>query len=157
MGVIGSRLGADAAYMSGIAVALVDEPLPWISQLTIRSDVLCTQQIKSWREKRGNVSRWETQVRASLVGVLTTTTMWGDRHPHFLPLSLQVALISCTDKRYCVVSVWVYLWVYRQSPAPTVVPRASVIRRPFKGPTSDDPRRFPISVGRLGNVAFCSS
>ena len=75
MGVIGSRLGADAAYVSGIAVALVDEPLPWVSQLKIRSDVLCTQQIKSWREKRGNVSRRETQVRASLVDVLTTTTM----------------------------------------------------------------------------------
>jgi len=28
--------------MSGIAMALVDEPLPWVSQLTIRSDVLCS-------------------------------------------------------------------------------------------------------------------
>jgi len=42
LGVIGSRLGADAAYMSGIAMALVDEPLPWVLQLMIRSDVLCS-------------------------------------------------------------------------------------------------------------------
>lgn len=41
MEVIGSRLGADAAYVSGIAMVLVDGSLPWVLQL-IRSDVLCS-------------------------------------------------------------------------------------------------------------------
>ena len=70
---------------------------------------------------------------------------------HFLLLSLQVASILGTDKRCCVVSVWFHLWVYRQSLAPTVIPRTSVIHPPFKGPASDDPGRFPIAirVGRL--------
>lgn len=35
-------MGADAAYVSGIAMALVDESLPWVLQLTIGIDILCS-------------------------------------------------------------------------------------------------------------------
>ena len=48
MEVIGSRLGADAAYLSGIAMVLVDEPFPWVLQLVIGSDVLCTVALRVW-------------------------------------------------------------------------------------------------------------